>query len=444
MKYHAVIGLEVHVELATKSKMFCACSADYFGKAPNTHTCPVCLGLPGALPSPNRQAIEYAQMLGLALHCQVKLSSKFDRKNYFYPDLPKGFQISQYDQPFSQNGFVNIGTAADRKKRIEITRAHLEEDTGKLMHAVIRGRRVTLIDFNRSGVPLMEIVSEPQMNSAAEAKVYAQKLQQIVRYLKISDADMEKGSMRIEPNVSLRKSNDKVLPNYKVELKNINSFKFVEKAIEFEIKRQSVLLEKGEEPIQETRGWNEQKSVTFSQRTKEYAHDYRYFPEPDLTPLGFTSQYLTEIKGKLPELPDEKMARFRHQYRLSAYDTQILTKDIKVANYFEEAVMIASKNNVPMEIVANIIINKKPDIESVLPAELVGQISLAARRPKIEENKLKFIIEKVLSENEKAVVDYKRGKLASTQFLIGQVQKEVKGQSDPKLVKRIIEKKLAG
>ena len=239
MKYEPVIGLEVHIELSTQSKMFCACSSQYFGKDPNTHTCPICLGLPGALPSANKKAVEYAQKFGLAIGCQLQLSSKFDRKNYFYPDLSKGFQISQYDLPFSQKGIVEITTKNGKTKKIGIQRAHLEEDTGKLTHAIVSGSRVTLIDFNRSGVPLMEVVSEPEIASSEEAKAYAHKLQQIVRYLKISDADMEKGSMRIEPNVSLRKIGEKGLPDYKVELKNINSFKFAQNAIEYEIKRQS-------------------------------------------------------------------------------------------------------------------------------------------------------------------------------------------------------------
>src|SRR3990167_2091012 len=258
MNYQPVIGLEVHIELSTKSKMFCSCSADYFGAKPNTHTCPICLGLPGAMPKANVKAMEFTQKFGAAVGCKIASSSKFDRKNYFYPDLAKGFQISQYDLPFSAEGFLQIKTENGNLKKVRITRAHLEEDTGKLTHATINNRRVTLVDFNRSGVSLMEIVSEPDMNSAAEAKLYAQKIRQIARYLGIADADMEKGSMRIEPNVSLRKvtqgtKTKKELPPYKVELKNINSFKFAERAIDYEIKRQAEILDKGEVPAQETR-----------------------------------------------------------------------------------------------------------------------------------------------------------------------------------------------
>src|SRR3989344_4118089 len=335
MKYTPVIGLEVHIELSTKSKMFCNCSADYFTKEPNTHTCPVCLGLPGAMPAANKKAIEFAQLFGLALNCELSAFVKFDRKNYFYPDLAKGFQISQYDLPFSKKGFIEIETGSGKKK-IGITRAHLEEDTGKLTHTKVNTKEVTLIDFNRSGVPLLEIVTEQDMTASQEAKNYAQKLQQIARYLQVSDADMEKGSMRIEPNVSLRKES-KTLPNYKVELKNINSFKFAEKAIKYEIKRQSEILNSGETPKQETRGWDEKGQKTVSQRSKEEAHDYRYFPEPDLPPLSFASAYIKMIKVKLPELPHVKLERFTQQHGLSLYDAQILTRDKYLANYFEEA-----------------------------------------------------------------------------------------------------------
>lgn len=442
-KYQPVIGLEVHIELSTKSKMFCNCSADYFGKEPNTHTCPICLGLPGALPKANKKAIEYAQLLGLALNCQVQSSTKFDRKNYFYPDLAKGFQISQYDLPFSINGHL-IVESQESNKKIGITRVHLEEDTGKLIHAQVNGKRVTLIDFNRSGVPLLEVVSEPDMNSAQEAKNYAQKLQQIVRYLTISDADMEKGSMRIEPNVSLRKVGKKTLPAYKVELKNINSFKFAEKAINYEIERQAELLAKGEVPAQETRGWSEDQNKTVSQRSKEEAHDYRYFPEPDLPPFSFDQKYIYQLKTKLPELPDEKQRRFIKKYRLSGYDTGILTREPSVADYFEESVITAGKTNISAKTIANVIINQKPDINSILPVQLVQNIQASRSATIIDESEVAKIIEKVLSENPKAVLDYKKGKGNALMFLVGQVIRLTTGKSDAQRIMILLKEKLDG
>ena len=439
MKYEPVIGLEIHIELATKSKMFCSCSADYFGAKPNTHTCPICLGLPGAMPKANNEAIKFTQKFGSAIGCKLLLSSKFDRKNYFYPDLAKGFQVSQYDLPFSEEGFLQIKAENGDLKKVRISRAHLEEDTGKLTHATINNRRVTLVDFNRSGVPLMEIVSEPDVESAQEAKLYAQKIRQTARYMGISDADMEKGSMRIEPNISLREMGTKTLPSYKVELKNINSFKFAEKAIDYEIKRQTEILNKGEVPAQETRGFNEQKGITVSQRSKEFAHDYRYFPEPDLPPLHFTERQSEKIKNELPELPDEKYQRFIKKFNLGVYDAEILTREQKVAEYFEEAAKAGGKAQISTKVIANFIINQKPNIEKFLPADLVSQIYRKTQKTYIPDDELEEIVKKVLGENKKAVEDYKKGKDAALQVLVGAVMRKSEGNIDPQKAKAMLE-----
>ncbi|HSX19256.1 MAG TPA: Asp-tRNA(Asn)/Glu-tRNA(Gln) amidotransferase subunit GatB [Candidatus Saccharimonadales bacterium] len=452
--YEVIIGLEIHVELKTQSKMFCSCSAEYFGEKPNTHTCPVCLGLPGAMPVANLLAIQYSQMLGMAVNCDNPLNTKFDRKNYFYPDLPKGFQISQYDLPFSQNGFTNISIKSDKGiksiKRIGITRAHLEEDTGKLTHATVDGKKVTLIDYNRSSVPLLEIVSEPDMRSAEEAKAYAQKIHQIVRYIGISDADMEEGSMRIEPNVSLCSRNNKnttnntnnKLPSYKVELKNINSFKFAEKAINFEIKRQAEILDRGETPIQETRGWNENKNETVSQRSKEEAHDYRYFPEPDIPPFVFAKKYIDGLKAKIPELPDAKLERFQKDYQLSEYDAEILTRDIEMADYFDEATKAGKEADLTPKQIANVIINKKPDIGKILPATLVKDIKASSQKATVNQNDLNKAVEEVISENKKAAEDYMSGKENILMFLVGQVMRKLEGKADANEVKEALIKEL--
>jgi len=429
-----VIGLEVHIELKTNSKMFCECKADYFGEKPNSITCPVCLGLPGALPVPNKKAIEWCVMLGLALNCKIPLFSKFDRKNYFYPDLPKGYQISQYDQPFAINGSLKIKDQKSKIKTIRIRRVHMEEDTGKLIHE----GDSSLIDFNRSGVPLVEIVTEPDFETAEEVKIYLKKLQQIVRYLEISDADMEKGQMRLEPNISIRGSKKP----YKVEVKNINSFNFVEKAINYELKRQQEIIEKGDTPVQETRGWDEKKNQTVSQRTKEEASDYRYFPEPDIPPIRWTTTEISDLKEKLPELPDKKLKRFEKEYKLSSYDNEILTRERPVADYFEEAVKVGKKHKVPPKQIANYLINRKPDIEEVLPAQLIQKIIQSSTVAKIDEKELDKIINEVKKNNEKAVLDYKNGKEQAMMFLVGQVMKQFKEKIDANLVKEKIKEKI--
>ncbi len=411
-KYEPVIGMEIHVELKTRSKMFCGCPADHFAKPPNTQTCPVCLALPGGLPVPNKKAIEWTIKLGLALGCEIPLFSKFDRKNYFYPDLPKGYQISQYDQPLAVTG--KLGD-------VRIHRVHLEEDTGKLLHTTIDGKKVTLVDFNRSGVALVEIVTEPDIKSGDQAKEFLKKLYQIVRYIGISDADMEKGSMRLEPNISVRPVGSKDLPNYKVEVKNINSFNFVKKAIEYEVKRHYLLLEQGITPVQETRGWMEGKNETVSQRVKESADDYRYFPEPDIPPMRWTSTFVSGIKSSLPELPNAKLARFKKDYMLNEYDANLLTDTRELADYFEECVKIGA---VPPKKLANWIINKKLNIDEVLPATLVKSIVQASAVSPISDAELEKVIQQVIRQNTKAVDDYKKGKEQALMFLIGQIKRK--------------------
>src|SRR5436190_8660202 len=328
--YEAVIGLECHVQLATVSKMFCGCPTDYAGAAPNTHVCPICLGMPGVLPVINRKAVEFTLLTGLALHADIPAATKFDRKNYPYPDLVKGYQISQYDLPLVKGGSVEINAGEGGPRRIRLERVHLEEDTGKLTH--VSGG--SLVDYNRSGVPLMEMVSQPDLRTPAEARAYLLKLRAILRTLAVSDADMEKGQLRCDVNVSLRPVGQEELGT-KVEVKNLNSFRAVQHSLEYEIVRQTAVLDRGERIPQETRGWVEQRGVTVSQRSKEEAHDYRYFPEPDLPPLFLAREWVTEIRARLPELPEARRERFIAQYGLSAYDAAQLSADAAVARFFE-------------------------------------------------------------------------------------------------------------
>lgn len=427
--YETIVGMEIHVELKTNSKMFCGCKNDPFhAPKPNIHTCPVCLGLPGALPVPNRQAVEWTIMLGLALGCEIPELSKFDRKNYFYPDLAKGYQISQYDQPLCIHGLVKTELGD-----VRIHRVHLEEDTGKLMHTTVDGNKVTLIDFNRSGVPLVEIVTEPDIRSGDQAKAFLKKLQQIIRYVGISDADMEKGSMRLEPNISVRKKEigeksdtgekrEQELPKYKVEVKNINSFNFVKKAIEFETERHIKILEKGETPVQETRGWKETPGITVTQRIKETADDYRYFPEPDIPPMRWTKPFIESLKNKLPELPDDRKARFMVTYNLSDYDAGILTETPEKAAFFEAAAEKAQKlkaTDLTPKKIANVIINKKTDTGAVNPEAFVRELAAATQAPTVTEEELESAVKAVIAENPKAVTDYKAGREQVMMFLVG-------------------------
>jgi len=486
-KYTPVIGMEVHVELKTKSKMFCD-SRNGMGleREPNVNICPVCTGQPGTLPVPNAEAIKFVQMAGLALNCELNLNSKFDRKNYFYPDLPKGYQISQYDQPLCGKGHLKIGG-----KEIGVTRIHLEEDTGKLIHP--KGVDYTLVDFNRAGVPLMELVTEPDIETGEEARLFCQNLQQICRYLGISDADMEKGHMRCEANISVYRKGEEKLSGTKVEVKNINSFKFVEKAINYEIERQVETLEKGEKVIQETRGWDSNRGVTVSQRTKESAHDYRYFPEPDIPPLRFTKEYVEELRDKLPELPEGKRKRFGHEYKLPAADVDILISQKGLADYFEQVASEMQEKISCQEVVldkeksiklaANYIITElrkhlaeeSMDIKEIKitpenyaefvcfvglkkinssaaqtvlsemyktggdPSQIIEEKNLAQMS---DEGELENKVDEILAENQKSVSDYKTGKENALKFLMGQVMAATKGKADPQVISELLKKKL--
>ncbi|MEI6650827.1 MAG: Asp-tRNA(Asn)/Glu-tRNA(Gln) amidotransferase subunit GatB [Candidatus Moraniibacteriota bacterium] len=489
MKLIPVIGMEVHVELKTASKMFCAC-ANGLGQEsePNIHICPVCTAQPGALPTPNRLAIESVQRAGLALGCELLKHSKFDRKNYFYPDLPKGYQISQYDEPFCGKGELTIREG----KTVGITRIHMEEDTGKLTHPT--GADHTLVDLNRAGVPLMELVTEPDLETSSDARLFCQKLRQIFRYLDISDADMERGQMRCEVNISLHAEGTEKLSGTKVEVKNINSFKAVEKSIEFEIRRQTEELEAGHVIVQETRGWDENRQGTVSQRKKESAHDYRYFPEPDIPPFSFTEADFDALRLTIPELPAAKEQRFSEQYGLSAEAITVITSEKPTADYFEAVVSeIGAKKDggelvgdveKAIRLAANYLVTelrkrladlgKSIDGSGITPenyAEFItiladGKINSSAAQSVLAEmlqggdndpshiierlnlaqmsdtGELEGIVDTVLSTNEKSVADFRAGKQNAFQFLIGQIMSASKGKANPKMVAEILKKKL--
>ena len=427
MSYIPTIGLEIHAELKTRTKMFCDSPNDPFNADPNTNICPVCLAHPGTLPVINREAVKHVLRVGLALNGKLADYTEFDRKTYFYPDLPKGYQISQYEYPLVRGGELNS---------IAVTRVHLEEDTGKLTHVGSE----TLIDFNRSGVPLVEIVTEPDFHSSAQVKDYAKKLQQIFRYLGVSNADMERGDMRLEANVSVRPVGQKELPPYRVELKNINSFRFMQAAIEYEIKRQIWVLERGETLTQETRGWNETKKETYLQRSKEEAHDYRYFPEPDLPELKIDTLQLRELLRKqLPELPAQKVKRFFDEYGLNKAQIAMMADSKEMAEFFEEAVKVGSKYKVESIKVANFIINKKVNIEDINPEQLIKDIVNQNTGMISDEKELEKVVKEVIDENSKAVEDFKAGKEVALQVIIGSVMKKTKGKAEIKKVKEILE-----
>jgi aspartyl-tRNA(Asn)/glutamyl-tRNA(Gln) amidotransferase subunit B len=489
MAYKPTIGLEIHAELKTSSKMFCGCKNDPDEKRPNINICPVCSAQPGALPVANEDAIKKVIKTGLALNCKIAENSKFDRKNYFYPDLPKGYQISQYDQPLCEGGYLEI-----EGHKIRITRIHLEEDTGSLMHP--EGADYSLVNLNRAGVPLMELVTEPDITSGKEAREFAEELQRIFKYLGVSDADMEKGQMRVEVNISISK--DKKLGT-KVEIKNLNSFKVVERAVDFEIARQEEVLNSGEKVVQETRGWHDKKEITFSQREKEEAHDYRYFPEPDLPALHFEKEYVQEIKGTVPELPEQKRERFKEQFGLDENSIEIFVENKDLSEYYEKVISEfeewleteSGKNKISkteeqkiFKLVANYLIS---DVKGLLAgkefseiefkitpenfaefAKMIYKNEISSKTAKmvlaemfgtgvdpsqvVDENnwrqvsdsgELEKIIKEIILKNPKASEDYKNGKLASLQFLAGQVMAATRGTASPKVVHKILKDQLS-
>ena len=437
-KYNLVCGLEIHVELNTRSKMFCGCKNDPFeALAPNSFVCPVCLGMPGALPVPNKQAIESTVRLGLALGCSINRHSRFDRKHYRYPDLPKGYQITQYELPFCYGSSLQTSEGPVRLRRI-----HLEEDTAKLLHAKNKGEE-SRIDFNRGGVPLMELVTEPDIVSSAQAKEFGKKLRNIILYLGISDADLERGNMRLEASVSLRKEGETALPSYKVELKNINSFGFMEKAIQFEIKRQTALLEHGEQPAQETRGWHEQTGETVLQRSKENAEDYRYFPDPDIPLIELSEELISKLKADIPELQSAKVERWKKEYGIEERYGTLLSEERTEADMWEALFIVLKKDGISVADFVKDVSNKKTLFTAVssvadIRAHYLAKKSADAPSPE----KIAEAVALVISENAKAVADYKAGSEKAIMFLLGQAFKKLQTKLGADLIREEFLKQL--
>jgi aspartyl-tRNA(Asn)/glutamyl-tRNA(Gln) amidotransferase subunit B len=473
-KYETVVGLEVHVELHTKSKIFCGCSTS-FGAPPNTHTCPVCLGHPGVLPVLNRQAVEYAMKAAMAINCEIAEWCKFDRKNYFYPDSPKAYQISQYDQPIGQNGWIDIEVNG-QTKRIGITRLHLEEDAGKLTH-IDRGFG-SLADFNRVGTPLVEIVSEPDIRSPEEAKAYLEKLRAIMQYCDVSDVKMEEGSLRCDANISIRPYGQEKFGT-RAELKNMNSFRGVQRGLEYEELRQADVLDSGGVVVQETRRWDENQGKTFSMRSKEEAHDYRYFPDPDLVRLHIDAEWKSRVQASIPELPDSRQARYVQQYGLSSYDAGVLTASMKLADFFEESLKYtidakASANWIMGDLLGYLNANnleladvkitgqglgemiqliEKGTISSKIAKTVFKTLVETGKSPQqiveeqglvqiSDEGAILAVVDAVIAANPQSVEDFRGGKDKAIGFLVGQIMKETKGKANPGLVNKLLIERL--
>ena len=479
MKYETVIGLEVHVQINTKTKIFCSCSTE-FGNPPNANTCPICLGMPGVLPVLNKQFLESSMKACLATHCTIAHMNRFARKNYFYPDLPKGYQISQFEEPLGVNGYINIYINGI-KKRIGLTRIHMEEDAGKLIHGENLGSPgKSYVDFNRTGVPLCEVVSEPDLRSPEEARAYLGELKSILEYTQVSDCNMEEGNLRCDANISLRPKGQKEFGT-RTELKNLNSFKFVQKAVEYEVDRQARILDQGDQVIQETRLYDSDRGETFSMRSKEEAHDYRYFPDPDLVPVVVNEAWVEKIKKTIPELPEQKRERFVIEYSLPEYDAGVLTSSRELADYFEKCTSLFSKPKIISNWImgdllrelnkSNQLINECP----VSPSSLVNLLKLVdggvisgniaksvfeemyqtGKEPItiVDEKNLKQItddkaidkmVEGVLQANLSQVNEYKGGKEKVLGFLVGQVMKASKGKANPETVNKLLKEKIAG